>query len=229
MFRSMALKELREVRVIAVVAMIIYGIITIAAIDPRSPLNLFNYLGMSGSRIDSIPFVQDNFVGKFYFFAALVAIAFGLWQTFGETVRGTYPFLLHRPASRRWLMGMKLFVGSAVYLIATAVPLLIYSFWAATPGNHASPFEWSMTVSSWVAWSAMTIIYFGAFLTGIMPGRWYQSRFLPLAAAIFAVFVVVATANSGLNGSLWPCWIILAVDVWIITMIFFVAQSHDYT
>ncbi len=227
MFRAMALKELREIRGIAVAAMVIYGIITIAAIDPNSSLNLFSYLSIYWPS-DRIPFVNDSFVGKFYFFAALVAIAFGLWQTFGESLRGTYPFLLHRPASRRWLMGMKLLVGTAVYLIVTAIPLLIYSFWAATPGNHASPFEWSMTVPSWIIWFAMTIVYFGAFLTGIMPGRWYHARFLPLAAAILALVVVALIANALLEGSVWPLLVVLVVDIWIITMILFVAQSRDY-
>lgn len=228
MFRAMALKELREIRIVVVGAMIIYGLITIAAIDPNSPLNLFHYL--SGSMYTySIPFVRDAFVGKFYFFSGLMAITFGLWQTFGESLRGTYPFLLHRPASRRQLIGMKLLVGAAVYLIVTAVPLVIYSIWAATPGNHASPFEWSMTVSSWVTWSAMSMLYLGAFLTGIRPGRWYRSRFLPLAAAAFALIAVAAFSNTMFDGTWWLCWIVLVVDIWIISTILFVAKIRDYS
>ncbi len=217
MFRAMALKELREIRGITIAAMILYGVITVAATDIFSPSS------------DTIPFIRDRFVGAFYFFPAIVAIVFGLWQTFGESLRGTYPFLLHRPASRRWLMGMKLFVGTVVCLIASAIPLLIYSFWAATPGNHASPFEWSMTVPSWITWFAMTMLYLGAFLTGIMPGPWYQARFLPLAAGAFALIVVAVMANTVFAGALWPCWIVLAVDIWIVAMILFVARSRDYS
>lgn len=227
MFRAMALKEFREIRGIAVAALIIYGIITIAAIDYRSPLNLFRYLPINFR--EGIPFVGDSFVSKFYFFAALVAIVFGMWQTFGESVRGTYPFLLHRPASRSWLMGMKMLVGMTVFLVASAIPLLIYSIWAATPGKHASPFEWSMTVPVWVSWFAMTIVYLGAFLTGIMPGRWYHARFLPLTASIFAMVGVVAGANYLFTEALWPCWIVLALDAWIFSTILFVAKSRDYS
>ncbi|MBN2292500.1 MAG: hypothetical protein JXM70_08755 [Pirellulales bacterium] len=227
MFRAMALKEFREIRGVALAAMIIYGIITIAAIDYRSPLNLFLYLPINWR--EGIPFVYDSFVGKFYFFAALMAIILGLWQTFGESVRGTYPFLLHRPASTSWLMGMKLLVGTVVYLVASAIPLLIYGIWAATPGNHASPFEWSMTEPVWVSWSAMTIVYLGAFLTGIMPGRWYHARFLPLAASILVMVGVAVLANYVFAGALWLCWIILAVDIWIIILIVFIAKSRDYT
>ena len=228
MFRAMAWKELREIRGIAVAAMVMYGLITVGAIDPGSPLNLFGYLSMEWESGDRVPFVQGTFAGWFYFFAAVTAIALGLWQTLGESVRGTYPFLLHRPASGRWLIGMKMLVGTAVYLTCTAVPLVIYSLWAATPGTHGSPFEWSMTTPSWVAWWAITVLYLGAFLTGIRPGRWYRSRFLPLAAATFALIVVLGIA-SVFEGTLWPCWIVLAVDIWIIAMILFVARLRDYT
>ncbi len=215
MFRAMALKELREIRGIAVAAMILYGIIT--------------YICVSWPNNQVIPFVRDSFVSQYYFFAALAAIAFGLWQTFGESLRGTYLFLLHRPASRRWLMGTKLLVGMGVYLVASAIPLVIYSIWAATPGNHDSPFEWSMTAPVWVSWSAMTIVYLGAFLTGIMPGRWYHARFLPLAAAIFAMIVVAVVGTSVFEGAIWLFLIVLAVDIWLITTILFVARSRDYT
>lgn len=227
MFRAMTLKELREIRGIVIGAMIVYGIITIAAIDPRSPLNLLSFLDSNMSS-DSVPFVRDSFGGKFYFFAALVTILLGFWQTFGESTRGTYPFLLHRPASIRWLIGVKLFVGLTVYLIITAIPLLIYSIWAATPGTHASPFAWSMTMPAWVAWFTMTILYLGSFLTGIIPGRWYGARFLPLAAAAFVSFMLLIL-NSELGGVWWPCGIVLVVDLWLITLILFVAKSRDYS
>ena len=91
------------------------------------------------------------------------------------------------------------------------------------------PFEWSMTVPAWVVWFAMTMLYLGTFLTGIIPGRWYRARFLPLAAAVFALIVVVGIAFTVFDGTLWPCWIVLAVDVWMITMILFVARSRDYS
>jgi hypothetical protein len=228
MFRAMAMKELREIRGIVLVALILYGMITIAAIDPKSPINLFWLLSSDWQIYGSAPFIQDQFVGRYYFFAGVMAIALGLWQTFGESARGTYPFLLHRPASGRRLIGMKLIVGSAVYLICTVVPLGVYSLWAATPGVHASPFEWSMTVPSWVAWLAMTVLYYGAFLSGIRPGRWYRSRFLPLAAALSVVILVVTLASNLFEGMLWPCMMVLVVDIWMIATIFFAAQSRDY-
>ena len=229
MFRAMAWKEFRDIRRVAVVALILYGAITLSVIEPRSPLNLLRYLGLSGSSYDDTPFIRDSFVGKYYFFAVLVAIAFGLMQTFGETVRGTYPFLLHRSASLRWLMGMKLFIGATVYMLATLIPLVVYCFWAASPGNHASPFEWSMTTGTWGTWFALSMVYFGTFLTGILPGSWYQARFLPLAASIMVLIVVGGFSNVYSVGLLRPCLIVVVVDAWLIAAIFFVARSRDYS
>ena len=158
----------------------------------------------------------------------VVAIALGLRQTLGESIAGTYPFLFHRPASRRWLIGMKLLVGMSAYLVGGPLAILGYGVWAATPGTHASPFEWSMTVPYWLVWFGMTLLYLGAFLTGLRPGRWYGSRLLPLVAAGPAVFSVVTSAVVG-GHVLLPLLIVLVAGTWLIATIFFVARVRDYS
>ena len=84
-----------------------------------------------------------------------------------------------------------------------------------------------MTVPTWVSWLAMTILYFGAFHTAIRPGRWYGSRILPLAASVLATFAAAGLAYE-FEGTLWPCLIVLVVDVWLIAMILFAARTRDY-
>ena len=114
-----------------------------------------------------IPFVGLSFVDHFGNLFAALAILLGFRQTVGESVHGTYQFLLHLPTSRRRVIGCKLAVGTVVYLVVAAVPLVCYSVWAAVPGTHASPFAWSMTLTSWQAWWSMTMLYFAAFLCGL--------------------------------------------------------------
>jgi ABC-type transport system involved in multi-copper enzyme maturation permease subunit len=227
MFRAMALKEFREIRGIALLALVAYGLLVAAAIDPASSLNLFSLFGSSGRSEMHVPFVNDAFSGKFFMISVIFTIALGMRQTLGESIRGTYPFLLHRPADRRRLMATKLLVGTITCVICTAAPILLYGCWAATPGTHASPFEWSMTVPVWVGWFAMTLLYLGAFHSGVRPGRWYRSRLLPLAAAAFAAFAAAEIAVE-LEVVLWPCLIVLVVDVWLIAMILFAVQTRDY-
>jgi hypothetical protein len=224
MFRAMAFKELREIRGLALLAFLAYGLLVVGTTDPRSSANVFTILQSYRLREGGIPFVSDGFHGFFLQISVIFAIGLGLRQSLGESVRGTYLFLLHRPASRSWLMEVKLLTGLAVYLICSAIPIVIYGAWAATPGNHASPFCWAMTLPTWGAWATMTVLYLGAFLSAIRPGRWYRSRLLPLAAAAIAAIFV-----SERESLLWVCVIVVVADVWLIAMILFVARARDYT
>jgi hypothetical protein len=62
--------------------------------------------------------------------------------------------------------------------------ILLYAWWASAPGHIAAPFYWSMTRPAWCNWVALPLVYVGAFLSGIRPGRWFGSRLVPLVAAI---------------------------------------------
>ena len=109
MFRAMAMKEFREIRGIALVALALYGLILWVLIP-----QLLKW------QPQTIPFVTDGFIVAYIWVPGGLAIAFGLRQSFGESVAGTHPFLFHRPASRQWLIGMKLLVGTTMYLICGA-------------------------------------------------------------------------------------------------------------
>ena len=86
----------------------------------------------------------------------------------------------------------KLITGIGLLLACTLVPIVSYAAWAATPGTHASPFEWSMTGSAFRIWLILPLVYLGAFASGIRPAAWFGSRLLPLLAiAIPAIFCFV--------------------------------------
>jgi hypothetical protein len=147
----------------------------------------------------------------------------GLKQSAWELWQGTYYFLLHRPAGRRQLFGTKLVVGVSLLLGVTGLLILLYALWAAAPGHHASPFFWSMTGGAWQQWLAALLIYLGAFLSGIRPGRWYGSRLLPLASGIALAMMV----------AYFPWWwiglAIEAVGVSIyLAAIFLYVETRDY-
>jgi hypothetical protein len=229
MFRAMVWKELRGIRGIALLALAVYALLLSSTVMPSatSGMPLVAFFG-GGRDAPDVPFVYDNFLGHYCWISFLMAIAIGLQQTLSESGRGTYLLLLHRPARRRWLIGMKLFVGLATYLICGATPILVYGGWAAT---HAMLFEWSMTLTCWRLWFAMTLPYLGAFLTGIRPGRWYGSRLLPLLAIALPMFVseVVLADSTRPSGPLWYCVALLVIDVWMIAAIFFVARTRDFS
>jgi hypothetical protein len=220
MFRAMAMKELREVAGIGLSASAAQAYLAVAAVHP----DMFPFICRYGA---GLPFVDDDFIAWFICICVVTAVALGARQTLGESIHGTYPLLFHRPATRRWLIGVKLLVGMAVYLTCGVISILGYGLWAATPGTHSSPFEWWMTLPAWTLWLGMTILYLGAFLCGIRPGRWLGTRLWPLAAAGLATFVAVWCFWEYQNVLLWG--LILVIDAWLIGAILFVGRTRDYS
>jgi hypothetical protein len=231
MFRAMALKELREtvwimLLVLAVCLLFFGGTIESifrvfgANVEVQTSLTLYN-------AVNYVPFVTDCHVEHFYWICAAVAVALGLRQTLGESIGGTYPFLLHRPTYRYRLMGVKLLVGLAVYLACGSILILAYGLWAGVPGHHASPFEWSMTVTTWAALVEMALIYLAAFLSGLRPARWFGTRLLPLAAAVPLVFNLFPYPFR--TGSVLHLCTVLVVGAWVTMVIVFVARTRDYS
>ena len=154
-----------------------------------------------------------------------LAVALGLRQTAFESGRGTWLFLLHRPASMRRVLAAKLVVGTGLYLVCGLIAILSYAGWAAMPGKHASPFMWWMTAEAWEAWGVISIVYLGAFLAGIRPARWFGTRLLPLAASgVLAVLLVFPM--------FWPLLGIAAfllVAACLVGLIDFTAQTRDFS
>jgi hypothetical protein len=218
-FRAMAMKELRETRGIALVALAVYVYGVAAQLYPRLPFG--------DGREAVTPFLGDSFIGWLWVVSVPLAIALGLRQTLGESIPGTFPFLFHRPAGRRWLIGVKVLVGLGVYLGCASLPILAYGLWAATPGTHAGPFEWSATGECWIVWFGMTLLYLGAFLTGIRPGRWFGTRVLPLVGAALVMGVGIAVAFD-LEATIGSLVVFLTADLWTLATILFVVETRDY-
>ena len=147
----------------------------------------------------------------------------GFRQTAWELSHGTYFFLLHRPVSRRMVFGCKLFVGALIVMLVTGLLLVLYCWWAATPGNFSAPFFWSMTVPAWQQWLSLPPIYFGAFLAGIRPGHWFGSRLVPLATGILAASLANAAPLVWLGVLLSA-----VVSVLFVIAIFKYVETRDY-
>jgi hypothetical protein len=209
-------KELRETSRILLLALVVFIGIAMRHMG-------FEYLPWGQGSAVALPFIDGDFYVWFGWFAAGLAIALGLSQTLAESVHGTYPFLWHRPASRRWLLGMKLAVGASAYLLCGAIPILIFAFWASTPGTHPGPFCWSMTLHVWTLWFNLLYLYLAAFLSGIRPGRWLGTRLLPLLAAGPVLLFISDDESGGIS-----CFIVLLFEVAALASIFLAARQRDY-
>ena len=126
-------------------------------------MELLPFLSNSGT----IPFINDTLCGYLFVVTCILAIVVGLRQTLWESSRGTFHFLLHRPARRDAIFGVKLLVGEAACLAISLLPVACYALWATAPGTHASPFAWSMSGWAWRMSFEMPVVYLGAFLSGL--------------------------------------------------------------
>jgi hypothetical protein len=215
--KPIVVKELRETAGLAVIAALVaffFVTVSMVGVFPWSQV------------IDNaIPFVTDATFFYLIFVAAALAIALGLRQSAWESHTGTYLFLLHRPIERRWVMAVKIGVGISVYGVAMSLPVLLYACWAATPGTHASPFFWSMTLPLWQTLLTMLLLYLGSFLSGLGEGRWYGTRLLPLAGTAMVTWVLVST------NATWPvvCLCLMVVVAGLLwTAIVVVTTQREY-
>jgi hypothetical protein len=230
MTRALLYKELRETLPIAAVGLACLVFIALDAME-YSPLP--NLLG--GRYVGVIPFLShmDQFFGRFAVAAGAFAIALGFWHSLGDFWGEAHLFLLHRPVNRRKIYVTKLFVGIVTYLLCAAAPILLYALWAATPGTHASPFDWSMTLQSWSAWFAAATVYLGAFLAGLRPAAWLGTRLVPLFAAggvlgLAELIALAATAIGGDTFAILSPLLLLLADISLIAGILTTADSRDF-
>jgi len=138
--------------------------------------------------------------------------------------------VLHRPVSRRSIYLTKLITGLIAYLLCGAAPILLYAFWAATAGTHASPFDWSMTLSVWSTWLATITVYFGAFLAGIRPAAWIGTRLAPLAAAggILAVNEAVLVHFPGAMPAVLYPLLLIGANLALVASILHTVEARDF-
>jgi ABC-type transport system involved in multi-copper enzyme maturation permease subunit len=221
MLKALVIKELREMLGIAAIAAVLYT----AFIGSMMGSRLFQALPGTPGPSNALPFLGASFRQNFAWLTSALAIALGFWQTAVESNRGTFPFLLHRPLGRGAIIGAKLGSGLAVLLVEAGTALLVYALWAATPGTHPSPFAWSMAELALQIMFAMTLVYIGAFLSGLRPARWIGTRLLPLAGScVLAAALVAICWLFGMVGLL----LIALCDFFLIVAVLHMARTRDY-
>ncbi len=221
--KTLAWKELREVFVILAAALAWYLALTVNAMGSKA----FNWMPLMPQGTMGVPFLDSQFSSIHALISAIFAIALGFRQSWWESSRGTYLFLLHRPLRRETIFLIKLAMGVVVFLLCASLPILLYAWWASLPGHHAGPFEWSMTGSAWRTMFLTLLLYLGTFLSGLRPARWFGTRLLPLIAALLILLVI----DNALPARGW--WYLgfpltLALYGLLIANICFVARVRDY-
>ncbi len=219
-------KELRETWMFAALALGLY-LIYLSKLTGRWSFVLTQLVGWipgMNEQAPDVPFVQGNFASKLFFIGAALAITLGFRQSAWEPSQGTALYLLHLPLARRTIFVTKLLTGIGLLLACTLLPVLIYATWAAMPGTHAGPFEWSMTVPAFQVCLLMPLMYLGAFASGIRPARWFGTRLLPLLAVALTATLLAIVAQWSLIAA--PLFLLVAVV--LVSDILWEAETRDF-
>jgi len=222
MVKALVLKELREIAGITALALVAYAL-ALGSVTGAAFLDWLRFWSSSPSQI--VPFLNPAFANLLCGISALYALALGFRQSAWEHSRHTYLFLLHRPVARSRIFLIKSGIGLAVLLAASGVCVLCYAIWAATPRTHPGPFFWSMTESCWRDCLGFSLIYLGAFLSGLRSARWFGTRMLPLVASLL-VFAIVWQA---LPGVVIPAAIVVTFNSLLAVAVCHVAATQDYS
>jgi hypothetical protein len=226
MILAIVRKELRETRAFAALAFGL-SLVYLSMLTGKSGSLFTTLLGwvrvISLERPD-VPFVGDSFVVGSLVIGIALALTLGFRQSAWEPSQGTAQYLLHLPLDRRSLFLAKLVTGIGLLLACQLLPIVIYASWAATPGTHPGPFEWTMTAPALRGWLLMPLVYLGAFASGIRPGRWFGSRLLPLASVAIPAILVYSLPRWWLIG--FP--LLLLVAAVLVSDILWESETRDF-
>jgi hypothetical protein len=214
---QLAYKELRESAGIGLLGAVALSSVAVGNMG-LSPLP-----GLIGPlRYGEIPFLDNSFLYQFGFASCALAIALGLKQSIGDLFGEAQLFVLHRPVPRARIYGMKLVVGLAIHLVLSGMTVLVYAVWAASPGTHASPFDWRMTLTAWTLLFATSTVYLASFLSGIRPAAWIGTRLCPLAASVLVVMLALFLPT-------WISWLgLIAINALLIALILNVVEYREF-
>ena len=223
MIRAFVTKELRETSAYAALALFL----SLAFVCRQTGLWTRFLIWILGwvpglAEVARLPFIQAGFGGSIGSIGFVLALTLGFRQSCWDFRHGTTLYLLHLPVRRRTYFLTKLTTGIGLTLSSMSLPILLYAGWAAWPGTHPAPFEWSMISPAVRLWLIMPLIYLAAFASGIRPARWIGSRLLPLLAVVVpAVFVYNTSWFAGL-----PLLVLLSAA--LISDILLEAATRDF-
>ena len=226
MWLALLRKELMETAGIGLVAM--GALLAWVGLEVRvgilTGLPFWSWFGISMQEISSIPFLDMKMHTPLAFVGGVLASVLTVRQVFYEDQKRVYGLLFHLPVPRSTLFLTKMIAGMVVYFLAMTIPVLVYAWWAATPGHHPSPFYWSMIWLPIKLIAVLTLLYFGWFLTWLRPARWTGTRLLPIVTTGALGFMFADLVEW------WPAGVVLVVlaNVLLAVSILWVAEKRDY-
>jgi len=141
--------------------------------------------------------------------AGALALTLAVMQFFVPGLAKTWPFTVHRAASREMVLLSKVAAAAVGLSLAVGGVWTVLFLWASRPGAlHYMP-EPEVLAEGWVMIAAAFVVYVGAAVSALSAARWYTTRIFPLA---FGVLIAgLSLFQTGIAASL--AWLAIGLVI----------------
>ena len=122
----------------------------------------------------------------------------------------TWAFTIHRSASRAMILSIKFIAVIIAFVISCGIIWTLFYWYASKPGVFPIPPRTRTLIEGWLFVAAGLVIYFGTALSVLSTARWYTTRIVGLAFAIFILIFALSQTSIPL------CIVMIAVGLLIL-------------
>ncbi|MCY3019429.1 MAG: hypothetical protein NTW87_10445 [Planctomycetota bacterium] len=178
-------KELHEFSPVAAIGLVLSFL---------SPLLIVQSAHYYGEKAGSL-LAMNSYRDCHLVFCCGVGVLLGFMMSWKESLKKTWHFLIHRPASKSQILEAKLLGGLILYLGAVGLPFLFLTVRSTVLGAHSSLWATEYVYPGLAALAKGLLLYLAAFLCGLRDARWYGTRFVPLVAAVELILLAEKTQD----------------------------------
>jgi hypothetical protein len=102
----------------------------------------------------------------------------------------TWPFLLHRSASRQMILGAKLTAATIAFVVSLGAVWIGLYWYASRPELFMIPPPGRTFIEGWLFIVLGLIVYLGTAMTALSKARWYTTKILGLAFAMVVICMI---------------------------------------
>ncbi len=161
-----------------------------------------------GSHVNGYELTRNPTVegaGEILFFTSLgLGLALGVRQFWVADFMKTWGFTLHRSVSRATVLWSKLAAAMVTFVVSLGVVWIALYLYACRPELFAIPPASRIFFEGWLFIASGFIVYLGTAMAGLSKAKWYTTKKVGLA---FAVFVLA------MSFSLWKPGHVIAVVI----------------
>ncbi|HEY4129089.1 MAG TPA: hypothetical protein VGM50_00620 [Gemmatimonadaceae bacterium] len=181
-FRAMLWKEMREGWKVALIALVVVGCTQLLSLGIQTVVN-------DGDTV--VTYATSPQTSFFTLTTAIVGLIIGGYCVARERSGDMRAWLVHRPVEPAVLFWAKASAAAFWYLIATILPLVVYSVVRLRRADVGAPFLPAMLLPDAADAMCGLAYVLAGMLVMMRQARWFGSRLAPAGAAIEATIVVM--------------------------------------